>query len=246
MGLLNDLENQLERQIPARLPTTLQQALDDYRPACPDDQWRCPATTAIPVPSPPVTAPSGGKSPCSAAPRATALNFNGSQKTATGALTLAAQGLSYARAGQWAGSVKSAIGKWLRRTPLPESALSAGSVLELDGLGTRTRAGCTESKVIRDANTGIALGSFWLGDYCRLCGGARLLRSTSVAEGRCWAQRLLRVTSGAAGESKPGTVWMEHNLLALQRIQGRLNQTIQLETLPLAPASLTTPAQSGI
>ena len=32
--------------------------------------------------------------------------------------------------------------------------------LELDGLWTRTRAGRTELKVIRDANTGIALGSF--------------------------------------------------------------------------------------
>ena len=42
MGLLNDLENQLERQIPAQLPTALQQALDDYRPVCPDCQLTMP------------------------------------------------------------------------------------------------------------------------------------------------------------------------------------------------------------
>ena len=51
-------------------------------------------------------------------------------KTRDRALTPAAQGLSCDRAGQWAGGVKSAIGKWLRRTPLPEPQLSSGGVLK--------------------------------------------------------------------------------------------------------------------
>ena len=59
--------------------------------------------------------------------------ISGSQKTRDRAIALAAQGLSYARAGAWVGCVKSTIGKWLRRTPLPEPQLS-GRVLELDGL----------------------------------------------------------------------------------------------------------------
>ena len=54
--------------------------------------------------------------------------------------------------------MKSTICKWLRRTPLPEPQLT-GRVLELDGLWTRTRAGRTELKVIRD-DTGTALGAF--------------------------------------------------------------------------------------
>ena len=41
--------------------------------------------------------------------------------------------------------------------------------LELDGLWTRTRAGRTELKVIRDANTGIALGAF--GRWAEVPGG---------------------------------------------------------------------------
>ena len=70
------------------------------------------------------------------------------------ALTLAVQGLSYARAGQWVGCVKSAIGKWPRRTPLTEPQFAADAdagagagplSLELDGLWTRTRAGRTEN-----------------------------------------------------------------------------------------------------
>ena len=69
--------------------------------------------------------------------------------------------MSYARAGQWVSCVKSAIGKWLRRTPSTEPQLVGKDLsLEMDELWTRTRAGRTELKVIRDANTGVALGSF--------------------------------------------------------------------------------------
>ena len=53
------------------------------------------------------------------------------KKTRDRALTLAAQGLSYARAGQWVGCVKSAIGKWLRRGPLTEPQL-VGKDLSLE------------------------------------------------------------------------------------------------------------------
>ena len=52
----------------------------------------------------------------------------------------------------------------MRRTPLtaPQFAnTDAGPLsLEMDGLWTRTHAGRTELKVIRDANTGVALGAF--------------------------------------------------------------------------------------
>ena len=51
--------------------------------------------------------------------------ISGSQKTRDRALTLAPQGLSYARAGQLADCVKSAIGKWLRRTPLTAPQFAA-------------------------------------------------------------------------------------------------------------------------
>ena len=36
MGLLCDLETRFEQQIPIRLPQSLQPALDDYQPLCPD------------------------------------------------------------------------------------------------------------------------------------------------------------------------------------------------------------------
>ena len=70
MGLLNDLEIESERQIPAQLPTAFQQALDDCRPSVPTANWRCPATIAMPETSLPAAAPSGYKSPCSAAANA--------------------------------------------------------------------------------------------------------------------------------------------------------------------------------
>ena len=78
-----------------------------------------------------------------------------------------------------------------------------------------------------------------------------LLRSANLAEGRQWAQRLRRAKALSKGlrhlttgqtrqrttsrlerhnrelrrREKLGTVWTEHNRLALQQIQGRLNQT---------------------
>ena len=68
---------------------------------------------------------------------------------------------SDAQAGQWVGCcVRSTTGKWLRRTPLTAPALSAGNVLELDGLWMRAHAGGAELKVIRDADTGVALVAF--------------------------------------------------------------------------------------
>ncbi len=36
MGLLYDLETRLEQQMPVQLQRSLQQALDDYQPLCPD------------------------------------------------------------------------------------------------------------------------------------------------------------------------------------------------------------------
>ena len=89
----------------------------------------------------------------------------------------------------------------------------------------------------------------------------RLLDATSLAEGRAWARRIMRLTAGAArywcekalhkglrhlatGQArhrttsrlerhnrelrrreKLGTVWTEHNLLALLQEQGLINQT---------------------
>ena len=63
MGLLNDLEMQLERQIPAQLQTTLQQALDDYRPVCPECRLAMPSHHRMPETSLPDTARSDCKSP---------------------------------------------------------------------------------------------------------------------------------------------------------------------------------------
>ena len=44
---------------------------------------------------------------------------SGFQKTGDIAISLAAQGLSYARAGNWVGCVKSTVGKWLEEAPWP-------------------------------------------------------------------------------------------------------------------------------
>ena len=65
------------------------------------------------------------------------------------ATSLATPGLSCARAGKWAGCVKSAVGKRLLQTPLAVPELP-DSTPELDGLWTRTSNGRTELKVIRD------------------------------------------------------------------------------------------------
>ena len=68
--------------------------------------------------------------------------------------------MSYARAGNWVGCVKSTVCQWLRKVSLATPELPPDGVLELDGLWTRTRRGRTELKVIRDAAAGIALGTF--------------------------------------------------------------------------------------
>ena len=147
------------------------------------------------------------------------------QKNRDAAIGLAAQGLSYARAGNWVGCVKSAISKWLRKAPLAMPELPPDGTLELDGLWTRTRSGRTELKVIYNAATGMALGSFgswsevidraWqqgahqlsllhlLREYRRNIGtagfaAARRLDADSLAEGREWARQIMRATAGAA------------------------------------------------
>ena len=50
------------------------------------------------------------------------------------AISLAAQGLSYARAGNWVGCVKSTICKWLGKVPLAMLELPPDGTLEMDGL----------------------------------------------------------------------------------------------------------------
>ena len=122
------------------------------------------------------------------------------------------------------GCVKSTICQWLRKVPWAAPELPPDGTLEMDGLWTRTRSGRTELKVIRDAAAGTALVTFgpwsevinraWqLGRsvrriicICFICCGstggtlaARRLDAGSLAEGREWARRIMRVTAGAAG-----------------------------------------------
>ena len=66
------------------------------------------------------------------------------QKNRDIAISLAAQGLSYARAGNWVGCVKSTVCQWLGKAPLAAPELPPDGALELDGLWTRTRRGRTE------------------------------------------------------------------------------------------------------
>ena len=68
--------------------------------------------------------------------------------------------MSYARAGNWVGCVKSTVCQWLRKAPLTAPELPPDGTLELDGLWTRTRSGRTELKVIRNAAAGMALRAF--------------------------------------------------------------------------------------
>ena len=79
-----------------------------------------------------------------------------SKKNRDTAISLAAQGLSYARAGNWVGCVKSTVCQWLRKAP----ELPPDGTLELDGLWTRTRRGRAELRVIRAAAARTALGTF--------------------------------------------------------------------------------------
>ena len=71
------------------------------------------------------------------------------QKNRDIAISLAEQGLSYARAGNWVGCVSSTVGKWLGKAPLTEPELPLDGTLELGRLWTRTRSGRTELMVIR-------------------------------------------------------------------------------------------------
>ena len=68
--------------------------------------------------------------------------------------------MSYARAGNWVGCVKSTICEWVRKAPLMAPQLPPDGTLELDGLWTRTSWGRTELKVIRNAVPAAALGAF--------------------------------------------------------------------------------------
>lgn len=64
-------------------------------------------------------------------------------------MKLTALGLSYNQVGQLLGFAKSSLCKWLKGTPEAARALR-GQVVEMDGLWTRTKAGKTELKVVRD------------------------------------------------------------------------------------------------
>ena len=68
--------------------------------------------------------------------------------------------MSYARAGNWVGCVKSTVCKWLRKASLTAPQLPPDGTLEMDGLWTRTSRGRTELKVIRNAAAGMALRAF--------------------------------------------------------------------------------------
>ena len=68
--------------------------------------------------------------------------------------------MSYARAGNRVGCVKSTVGQWLRKVPLTAPELPPDGTLELGGLWTRTRRGRTELKVILNAAGGTAPGAF--------------------------------------------------------------------------------------
>ena len=68
--------------------------------------------------------------------------------------------MSYARAGNWVGCVKSTVCQWLGKTPLTAPQLPPDGTLELDGLWTRTSRERTELKVIRNAVPTAALESF--------------------------------------------------------------------------------------
>ena len=150
---------QPERQIPAQLPTAIQQASGNCRPFVPTANWRCPATTAMPETSPPVAAPCSvaantGAWPGVCRPTGKAGAAVHECRRMAGSMTLLGDDTCYQefsknprpRAGpsrlgtelrpgrSMEGGVKSAIGKWLRRTPLPEPELLSGAAPESDGL----------------------------------------------------------------------------------------------------------------
>ena len=128
MGLLNGLEMQPERQTPAQLPTAIQQASGD---CCPDCQMAMPRRHRY---ARNITCGECRRIAGGMTLRGDDTRYQGFSKKTARALALAAQGLSCARADQWVGGVKSAIGRWWWRTPLPEPELLSGAALEPDGL----------------------------------------------------------------------------------------------------------------
>ena len=146
LGLLDHLETQLERQIPAQLQTALQQALDDYQPLCDHchlvmhRRHRYARAVATGYGEARLQIPvfrcgqcrrmAGGMTLLGDEMRHPAVF----QKNRDIAISLAAQGLSYARDGNWVGCVKSTVCKWLRKTPLTAPELPPDGTLELDGL----------------------------------------------------------------------------------------------------------------
>ena len=148
-GTAAHLETQPERQIPTQLQAARQQTLDDIQLPATSAARPCTATTAAPAILPTAIVkflcqyPLFRCHPCRR--MASGMTRSGAEvlhhrfaKKRDIAISLAAPGLSCARAGRWAGCVKSAIGKWRRRMPLAAPALPNGR-LELDGLWTRTR-----------------------------------------------------------------------------------------------------------
>ena len=143
------------------------------------------------------------------------------QKNRDIAISLAAQGLSYARTGKWVGCVKSTVCQWLGKSPLAAPELPPDGTLEPDGLRTRTRSGRTELKVIRNAAAGTALGVTGVRKRCP--------RDCVIWRRGRWSiglrRELERHNRELQRRERLGTVWTEHNLLALLQEQGLLNQT---------------------
>ena len=167
MGLLHHLETQVERQIPA-----LQQALDDCQPLCDHCRLarhrhhhyaRAIATSygevrlQIPVFRCGQCRRMAGGMRCWARKCATS-GFP--QKNRDTAISLAAQGLSYARAGNWVSCVKSTICQWLRKTSLAAPQLPLDGTLELEACGREPAGG-----VLNEGNPqrccGDSVGCFW-------------------------------------------------------------------------------------
>ena len=145
----------LDRQIPAQLQAALQQALDDYQPLCDHCRLamhrhhRYARAIAAGYGEVSVQIPAFRCGQCCR--MAGGMTLLGDEmrhqqlsKNRDTAISLAAPGLSYARAGNRVGRVKSTISKWLRKAPLATPQLPPDGTLELDGLWTRTRSGRTE------------------------------------------------------------------------------------------------------
>ena len=118
------------------------------------------------------------------------------------------------------GCVKSTVCQWLRKTPLAVPELPPDGTLELDRLWTRTRSGRTELKVIRNAAAGTSLGAF--GPWSEVIDRAWQYGAQHPAHRT--TSRLERHNRELRRREQLGTVWTEHNLLALLQEQGLINQ----------------------